>query len=153
MLDRKEQIRELLANLRAVRRVVMRYRDSYLQQRNLTYSQMWVLHVVKEHDGIKVKEIADLLGITGSAATQLADALVKKGYLSRERSPGDRRALEIRLSDQGKKQVGVPQMKNLEKLFDVFDDEELLQYCELNKKIINRILERKREKVFEKEQE
>jgi DNA-binding MarR family transcriptional regulator len=152
MLDRKEQIGELLANLRALRRVVTRYRDSYLQQRNLTYSQLWVLNVVKEHDGIKVKEIADLLGITGSAATQLADALVKKGYLSRERSPGDRRALKIRLSDEGKKQVGVPRMKNLEKLFDVLDDEELLQYCELNKKIINRILERERGKVLEKEQ-
>jgi len=42
-------------------------------------------------------------------------------------------------------------MKNLEKLFDVFDDEELLKYCELNKKIINRILESEKGKVFEKE--
>ena len=151
MLDRKEQIGELLANLNAVRRMVMRYRDSYLQQRNLTYSQLWVLHVVKEHDGIGVKEIADLLGITSSAVTQLVDTLVKRGYLSRERSPEDRRALKVRLSDQGKKQVDVLQMKNLEKLFDVFDDEELLKYCELNKKIINRILESKKGKVFEKE--
>jgi len=149
--DRKEQIGELLANLNALRRMVMRYRDSYLKQRNITYSQAWVLHVVKEHDGIGVKEIADLLGITSSAATQLVDTLVKRGYLSRERSPEDRRALEVRLSDQGKKQVDVLQMKNLEKLFDVFDDEELLKYCELNKKIISRILESKKGKAFEKE--
>ena len=151
MPDRKEQIGELLANLNALRRMVMRYRDSYLKQRNITYSQAWVLHVVKEHDGIGVKEIADLLGITSSAATQLVDTLVKRGYLSRERSPEDRRALEVRLSDQGKKQVDVLQMKNLEKLFDVFDDEELLKYCELNKKIISRILESKKGKAFEKE--
>jgi DNA-binding MarR family transcriptional regulator len=151
VLDRKGQIGELLANLNALRRMVMRYRDSYLQQRNLTYSQLWVLHVVKEHDGIGVKEIADLLGITSSAVTQLVDTLVKRGYLSRERSSEDRRALKVRLSDQGQKQVEVKQMKNLEKLFAVFDDEELLQYCELSKKIINRILESKKEKVFEKE--
>jgi DNA-binding MarR family transcriptional regulator len=151
VLDRKEQIGELLANLNALRRMVMRYRDSYLKQRNITYSQAWVLHVVREHDGIGLKEIAGLLGITSSAATQLADTLVKRGYLSRERSPEDRRALKVRLSDQGKKQVDVLQMKNLEKLFDVFDDEELLKYCELNKKIINRILESKKGKVFEKE--
>jgi len=150
VLDRKEQIGELLANLNAVRRVIRRYRNSYLKQRNLTYSQAWVLHVVKEHDGIGVKEIADLLGITSSAATQLADTLVQKGYLSRERSPEDHRALKVRLSGQGKKQVGVLQMKNLEKLFDVFDDEELLKYCELSKKIINIILENKIAKVFEK---
>jgi DNA-binding MarR family transcriptional regulator len=152
VLDRKEQIGELLANLNALRRMVMRHRASYLKQRNLTHSQMWVLHVVQAHDGIKVKEIADLLGITGSAATQLADALVKKGYLSRERSPEDRRALKVRLSEQGKKQVCVPQTEHLGKLFDVLDDGELLQYCELSKKIINRILERKRGEVFEKEQ-
>ena len=151
MLDRKEQIGELRADLNALRRMIMRYRGPYLKHRNLTYTQAWVLHVVKEHDGIRVKEIADLLGITSSAATQLADILVKRGYLSRERSSEDRRALKVRLSDQGKKQVDVPQMKNLEKLFDVFDDEELLEYCELNKKIINRILESEKGKVFEKE--
>ena len=151
MPDRKDQIGELLANLNALRRMVMRYRDSYLKQRNLTYSQAWVLRVVKKHDGIGLKEIADLLGITSSAATQLADTLVKRGYLSRKRSPEDRRALKVRLSDQGKKQVDVLQMENLEKLFDVFDDEELLKYCELNKKIINRILESKKGKVYGKE--
>lgn len=152
MLDRKEQIGELLADLNALRRMIMRYKDSYLKQRNLTFSQAWVLRVVKEHDGIRVKEIADLLGITGSAATQLVDTLVKRGYLSRKRSPEDRRALKVRLSDQGKKQVDVLQMKNLEKQFDVFDDEELLKYCELNKKIINRILESKKGEVYGKEQ-
>ncbi len=141
MLDRKEQIEELLANFNTIKRMVMRYRDSYLQQRNLTYSQSWVLHIVKEHDGIGVKEIADLLGITSSATTQLADTLVKMGYLTTERSLEDRRSVKVRLSVQGKREVDVLQMKNLEKLFDIFDDDELLKYCELNKKIINRILE------------
>src|SRR6201996_1827966 len=42
------------------------------------------------------------LGVTRQAASQLIDALVVRGYLTREVNPADRRRLNIELTDRGR---------------------------------------------------
>ena len=119
--------------------------NSFPDSNQITFSQLVVLRIASQYDGIGIKEIAAKLSITSSAVTQLVDGLAKKGYLKREGSPEDRRALKIGLSDQGKEKINALRIKSLEKLssiFDVFDDEELAKYCELNKKIADKILSR-----------
>jgi DNA-binding MarR family transcriptional regulator len=46
-------------------------------------------------------EMIRSLGVTRQAASQLIDALVLRGYLSREVNPDDRRRLNIVLSERG----------------------------------------------------
>ncbi len=46
--------------------------------------------------GISVKELARLSHMTPGAITQFADALIEKGFVSREEDPDDRRVVRLR---------------------------------------------------------
>lgn len=51
--------------------------------------------------GATVADLADHLGVTKQAASQLVEQLVQRGYLSRQQDPRDGRARLLRLTDRG----------------------------------------------------
>ena len=136
-IDRESLIAQFLENINAVKH---RFSSGINFSSGLHFSQMAVLHLVKEHEGIGIKEMAGLLGITSSAVTQLVDGLVGKGYLLRQGSVSDRRALQLSLTDKYKEEVSDLHHRLVEKMGSMFDnlsDEELKQYVWLTKKIVN----------------
>jgi DNA-binding MarR family transcriptional regulator len=52
-------------------------------------------------DGATVVELAEHLGVTKQAASQMADELVHKGYVERRPHPTDARARLLTLTDRG----------------------------------------------------
>ena len=141
-MDREKQITDLIDNFRAVYKAMFKVAPSFLSELNITYTQMIILSLVKENEGLSLKELAGTLGITSSAATQQVNNLVKKGYLVREESNADRRLIKIRLSGEMDKQIEKFEALFLEQLFTFFagiTDEELTQYYELNSKIAEQI--------------
>ena len=100
MLDRKEQIAGFIENFHAVYQAMFKVVPFFLNELNITYTQMIILDFVRENEGISLKKLADTMGITSSAATQQVNNLVKKGYLVREENSVDRRLLKIRLSGE-----------------------------------------------------
>jgi DNA-binding MarR family transcriptional regulator len=111
--------------------------------KNITTSQWHVLLMVEKNKDISVKKIASLIGITSSAVTQLINELVKKDYIIRKGKPEDRRSLSIALSNKSKEQIHAIKRQGLNKLialFDILSDNELKTYCDLNKKIADKIL-------------
>ncbi len=50
-------------------------------------------------EGIKLKELADQLKVSPAAASEMVEVLVRKGVLERQQSETDRRAVNIRLSE------------------------------------------------------
>lgn len=52
-------------------------------------------------DGATVVELAEHLGVTKQAASQMADELVRKGYVERRPHPVDARARLLTLTDRG----------------------------------------------------
>lgn len=145
MTDQKKQIEEIIKCMHAIRRKLAS-EGGYFKgagAKRITPSQWYVLLMAERNKNIGVKEIAGLIGITSSAATQLINELVKKGYLIRKGKLEDRRALNIILSDKSKKQIRFMKKEGLKKLimiFGVLSDNELKAYCQLNKKIADRIL-------------
>jgi DNA-binding MarR family transcriptional regulator len=103
----------------------------------ITYSQWQVLNLVRKHDGMNIKHLAGLLDITSSAATQIVDGLVKKGFLSRSRCKVDRRIQEIALSKRSVMQLE-RSMQKICPIFEVLEDDELIDYCRLTAKIAGR---------------
>ncbi|MCH0567192.1 MULTISPECIES: MarR family winged helix-turn-helix transcriptional regulator [unclassified Streptomyces] len=53
-------------------------------------------------DGATVTELANHLGVTKQAASQLVDELVRKGYVERRAHPGDARARLVVLTERGR---------------------------------------------------
>lgn len=60
-----------------------------------------------EHkESMKINDIAEVLGITIGAASNLIDKLEEKQWVERVRSEEDRRIMYVRLTEPGKEQLG-----------------------------------------------
>ena len=88
---------------------VMREKNSEAQDKmfyRLTYNQLRMIHRVYlfmgENDGkgISLKVLAERLGITPAAASEMVNTLVKKEVLTRNVDANDRRAIVICVADQ-----------------------------------------------------
>ncbi|MCK5567597.1 MAG: MarR family transcriptional regulator [Actinomycetia bacterium] len=142
MDNRKKTIEEITEALYSIRRRIASEMHHLFDEMKITHPQWIVLHHVKKSGMINIKDLAKLLDITSSAATQIVDGLVKKGLLLRKRNKEDRRILNIELSAIARDKfdsIKSASFNTLSTLFDALDDEELQNYRDLNNKIVSRI--------------
>ena len=67
-----------------------------------TIAEAKVMHcILFSRNGCSIKEIADRLGITQGAASQIVEKMVRKGPLIRVPDETDRRSVRIMLSSEG----------------------------------------------------
>lgn len=143
MDDRRKLIEKIIENIYAIKHKIAAEIHFFFAEIQITHSQWLVLQLVKKNKIIRIKDLANLLDITSSAATQIVDGLVDKGLLMRKRNPDDRRTLKIELSEKSRNQfdsIKNKSFKTLYSLFNVLDNDELLKYCELNDKIASKVL-------------
>lgn len=69
--------------------------------RDISNNDMHVIEAIGLGDGKRMTDIAKLLNITVGALTTSINALVRKGYVARERSEEDRRVVKVYLLDKG----------------------------------------------------
>ena len=88
----------------ALAQAVRRARGAPAQtgDRFLTLSQYALLQGLTDRDGARVQELAADAGITASTATRILDALDRRGIVRRTRSRGDRRAVTVTLTSDGR---------------------------------------------------
>jgi MarR family transcriptional regulator, organic hydroperoxide resistance regulator len=135
--ERKKILENIFEDIYTIRQKLASEMNLPLHKIHITYSQWLVLNLVRKNNRISIKDIAALLDITSSAATQTVDGLVNRGLVSRKRSRTDRRVLEITLSKKS-----VEHLKRCfskaSLVFDVLNNDELMQYCRLTGKIAGR---------------
>ncbi len=68
----------------------------------VTPAQMNALVVLYEPKNLPMGELAELLGLTESAATRLVDRLLRMNLVRRDRDEVDRRVVRVRLSSYGR---------------------------------------------------
>jgi DNA-binding MarR family transcriptional regulator len=68
----------------------------------VTISQLRVMHRLRDSPA-SCGQVADHLGITASTATALIERMVRRGLVDRGVRPGDRRVIELCLSDRGRR--------------------------------------------------
>lgn len=64
--------------------------------------ELLALMIIERNGEISMTALADKMNIAMSTATGIVDRLCKKGYLLRERTEVDRRAICVKLSAEGK---------------------------------------------------
>ena len=57
------------------------------------------------HPGLKLTQLAKIMGIARSGAVILVDALEELGYMVRQPAPEDRRAFSLALTEKGKQDL------------------------------------------------
>lgn len=141
MNDRQKQIEQLIEKLYSLKRLMSPESHGPGCYQELAASQWLVLHLVSHREGIGIKELASQLGITSSAATQLVDGLVNKGFLVRLPSPDDRRALCLSLPEESRRRIEAAKSKHLERVastLSVLSEDELGTFIDIAEKIVAR---------------
>ncbi len=77
-------------------------RRNLRQEHESTLPRFDVMSALSRHPhGLKMSEISDLLRISNGNVTTIVGRLVAQELVERKRAPGDRRAVEISLTDKG----------------------------------------------------
>jgi len=108
----------------------------------LSHAQAGVLFLVLTHKKVTSKAIAEYLGISKSAATQLVDPLLDKGLLNRQIDPTDRRIGWLSLSPTGKqklKELQKHKFAGLRSNLEVLSTTELRTLYKLHKKMADAV--------------
>ena len=117
MDDGATELSDLL--MRFARTQRRRWRD-VLAPWDLSPHQARALTVVSEHDGVRLSDLAEALHIAPRSATEVADGLQERGLIQRMPDPGDRRAVILRLTDEGRRvrgEIGAARAADSEDLF------------------------------------
>jgi DNA-binding MarR family transcriptional regulator len=113
----------LLAN----RRVLARLDSDLVGQCDMTLAEFEVLAHLEEAEEhrLRMNELAELARLSPSGLTRRFDALVRRGWVERERCDDDRRGVLARLTDQGLTQLRLARpihdRGEREYFFDVLD--------------------------------
>ena len=67
----------------------------------VTPTQTGILFLLKRKNGMTMTELSQVLAADNSTMTGLVDRLEKSGFVVREASPTDRRALLVRITQEG----------------------------------------------------
>lgn len=91
-----------------VRRAQLAMNDLFIQSLspwNITPPRFSALVVISRNPGLKLTQLANVLGIARSGAVMLVDALEDLGYVERLDVPEDRRAFGLALTPKGEKDL------------------------------------------------
>lgn len=138
-MNRNQQIEELTRNFESIKRRLSAGFHPLIGKMDITPAQAQVLFMVKHHENCGLTEIANFLGVSKSAVTQLVEPLVERGYLTRQLDETDRRALKIRISAKSQLKMRLAKkriMKRVGKIFEVLDDKDIEVFVNLSRKIL-----------------
>jgi DNA-binding MarR family transcriptional regulator len=88
--------------MRAARTLRGRFRE-VLAPWELSPHQARALRVVTGRDGVRLSDLAEALHIAPRSATEVADGLQERGLVERTPDPGDRRAVILRPTGEGRR--------------------------------------------------
>ncbi len=142
MASRTKILEELFESFQTIKRNLVMCPKSMHQSHRITPSQWALVRIIAQKKQSTVKELAQLLSISSSAATQLIDGLVKEGFVIRKESIQDRRSTLLTLTPETEEkllEMKKEALSQLNLMFEILSDEELKSYLELNQKISKNI--------------
>lgn len=100
--------------------------------------QQKILRILDRHGEIPQRKLQVILEIQPGSLSEILSKLEERGYIERGKSEGDKRKVIVRLTEQGKAQIGEESGKKEEKdPFAVLDEQERETLKNLLKKLIS----------------
>jgi DNA-binding MarR family transcriptional regulator len=94
---------DILKKLRIVIRAAQRHSLWIEKQCGVSGAQLWIMQELHDQPGLRVGELAAKLAVHQTTASNLLDALQKRGYVVKERDSNDQRVVNLKLSEEGTK--------------------------------------------------
>jgi DNA-binding MarR family transcriptional regulator len=113
---------------------LMEKRLQALTGEQLTFSQIKLLKLISRAESYNISQVAAFLGVSTAAASKAVDRLVRRELLRRSEAAEDRRAVELALTDEGRRMLERYERltrDTLESLFGGFSADGLRQTADL----------------------
>lgn len=145
-MNRKAIITEYFDTMHSMRRLMMCLGESHdtkvssSSKQVLTRAQIGVMMLITHRNMHTVKAIADHLGVSPSAATQIVNGLVDANLVDREPNSGDRRQVDITITIKGKKFLQATKKTMQQRFTEILEPltaTELLELTRIQKKILD----------------
>ncbi|GAA4875705.1 MarR family transcriptional regulator [Paenibacillus vulneris] len=108
-------------------------------EKGMTSPQGYILEKLETEGPLKVSQMADAMCYTAGAITTLADKLLLSGYVERERDDEDRRVVYLRITEEGRKMLGMireQRKSNINTFFGDLPDEDIQHLIRIYKHIL-----------------
>ena len=143
MNERQELIDRLVAVQAPLRRRLLDAMEPGLRSvgpefEGITVHQLEVLRRLLEGEEMTMTEVAQVLCVGPSGATQIVDRLEQRGLVTRERDAADRRVQRVAPTERARAAGSMFAARfrpALGSLVSVLDDEELRMYVELSERL------------------
>ena len=120
------------ANFAALARHVMQRGNRGLlpavEELGISLSQLKALGVIDDHGQMSLKAVGEALGLSLPAVSRAVDGLVKRGFLTREECPEDRRSKLVQITPEGSariNEIAELRMSGLVEFVETLSQEEL----------------------------
>lgn len=107
---------------------------------SLSGPQLHLLNLLEVGGQLRMSDLSEELGISQSAATSLADRMIKSNYILRERSDEDRRVVTLKITDTGRELLETfskSRDEALEKYVGKLSADEKKEFARLCKKMLD----------------
>jgi MarR family transcriptional regulator, organic hydroperoxide resistance regulator len=91
----------VLQRFRVLIRTAQRHSQWIERQSGVTGAQLWALQELHERPGLRVGELANLMALHQSTASNMVDRLETTGLVRKERTAADQRVVRLYLTEQG----------------------------------------------------
>jgi len=105
----------------------------------LTPGQMHAIEVIGHEESLRMKELAEKLGVTTGTLTVMVDKLERKGLIERRPHETDRRSNRVMLTSAGRRHFATHHeyhLKLTEEIASALSPEELATLEEVMKKVV-----------------
>ena len=99
-------ISEIMQSLRRIFKAIQDYSYRVSDKFGITGPQLWALKTISKNGSLPLGELSKKMYLHPSTITGVVDRLEKKGYVLRNRSEGDRRIVNVQLTQAGRRLVG-----------------------------------------------
>ena len=91
----------VLQRFRVLIRTAQRHSQWVERQSGVTGAQLWALQELLERPGLRVGELAKMLALHQSTASNMIDKLESAGFVRKERTTADQRVVRLYLTETG----------------------------------------------------
>jgi len=110
----------------------------YGTDQSLYHAEIHMIKAIKENEGIHVTGIADMMGVTKGAVSQIIQKLKRKGMIEADADPKNLSRLVLRLTPKG--ETAYQNHEMLHKSFDALFHKELDKASDEEKEFLARFL-------------
>lgn len=131
-------IRHLSGLMPDIRRQMLKTQKNVLTMGVISLPQMTILEYLYDRKSCMMSDISNLLSVSMSATTGLADRMIKNGLLKRSHNTRDRRIVTIALTPKGRqmaKSFVLIHRRMVRKIFEKISVSDRKKYLEIVRKI------------------